>query len=79
VTFSTYAIDMAPHAEEQGRSRAPVDAKCLKSACRVEVQLVGDRRNTRVEQRILHLDIAAAAVKLVSHRLLQNACSRMYG
>eukprot|EP00775_Hariotina_reticulata_P001924 gene1924-2256_t len=31
----------------------------------VEVQLVGDRKNTKVEQRILHLDVAAAAVKLV--------------
>lgn len=33
--------------------------------CRVEVQLVGDRKNTRVEQRILHLDVAAPALKLV--------------
>jgi hypothetical protein len=32
----------------------------------VEVQLVGDRKNTRVEQRILHLDVAAPALKLVS-------------
>jgi len=29
------------------------------------VQLVGDRKNTKVEHRILHLDVAAAAVKLV--------------
>ncbi len=34
-------------------------------ACSVEVQLVGDRKNTRVDQRILHLDVAAAALKLV--------------
>jgi hypothetical protein len=34
-------------------------------SCRVEVQLVGDRKNTRVEQRILHLDVAAPALKLV--------------
>lgn len=34
----------------------------------VEVQLVGDRKNTRVEQRILHLDAAAPAIKLVSSR-----------
>lgn len=33
--------------------------------CSVEVQLVGDRKNTRVDQRILHLDVAAAALKLV--------------
>jgi hypothetical protein len=26
---------------------------------------VGDRKNTRVDQRILHLDVAAAALKLV--------------
>jgi hypothetical protein len=26
---------------------------------------VGDRANTRVEQRILHLDVAATAIKLV--------------
>lgn len=31
----------------------------------MEVQLVGDRKNTRVDQRILHLDVAAAALKLV--------------
>jgi hypothetical protein len=38
----------------------------------VEVQLVGDRKNTRVDQRILHLDVAAAALKLVgtAHALL---------
>lgn len=33
--------------------------------CSVEVQLVGDRKNTRVEKRILHLDVAAPALKLV--------------
>jgi hypothetical protein len=32
---------------------------------RVDVQLVGDKSNTRVEQRTLHLDAAAAAVKFV--------------
>jgi hypothetical protein len=37
----------------------------LSLSCRVEVQLVGDRKNTRVEQRILHLDVAAPALKLV--------------
>jgi hypothetical protein len=40
-------------------------ACCCGVPCSVEVQLVGDRKNTRVEQRILHLDIAAAALKLV--------------
>lgn len=31
----------------------------------MQVQLVGDRKHTRVEERILHLDVAALAVKLV--------------
>lgn len=29
------------------------------------MQLVGDKANTRVEQRILHLDAAAAALQFV--------------
>lgn len=29
------------------------------------MQLVGDKSNTRVEQRILHLDVAATAIKFV--------------
>lgn len=32
---------------------------------------MGDRKNTRVDQRILHLDVAAAALKLV-RMLLQH-------
>ena len=31
----------------------------------MQVQLVGDRRHTRVEERVLHLDVAASAIKLV--------------
>ena len=31
----------------------------------VQVQLVGDRRHTRVEERVLHLDVATSAIKLV--------------
>ncbi len=32
---------------------------------RVHVQLVGDKRHTRVEERILHLDAPAGAIKLL--------------
>jgi hypothetical protein len=32
---------------------------------RVDVQLVGDKSNTRVEQRVLHVDVAATALKVV--------------
>lgn len=36
---------------------------------RVQVQLVGDRKNTHVEERILQLDAAAGALKLVGDLL----------
>jgi hypothetical protein len=41
---------------------------------------VGDRKHTRVDQRILHLDVAAAALKLVSQRQLPDrAVQQMRG
>lgn len=48
---------------------------CCVVSCSVEVQLVGDRKNTRVDQRILHLDVAAAALKLVSNKPTHTAYS----
>ena len=42
----------------------------------VQVQLVGDRRHTRVEERVLHLDVAASAIKLVQKGSVRVLLSR---
>lgn len=44
------------------RTLPPKNKNAIRS---VDVQLVGDRSNTRVEPRVLHVDVAAAALKLV--------------
>jgi hypothetical protein len=36
--------------------------------CRVNVQVLGDSKNVKVEPRVLHLDIAATALQLVRPR-----------
>jgi hypothetical protein len=35
------------------------------TVCRVNVQVLGDSKNVKVEPRVLHLDLAATALQLV--------------